>query len=575
MSHKKRTRLAAPASANTAGTRATSSPQTTAKEAGQPAKADTEPSLPKAPTSKATGYRKWAHLPWTSLLTFALCVIFSTVVYGDVFRRAAEANFITTDIGQMSYLTAQPWGWVYWCGRWVLLLFKHLALGAIVLSLILTGTAALTDRLLGVPRRWQGVGSIVPAALVGWMLWRGTNLYYKFEPSLFLIIPIAVLLVLALLCLFRSIILRHQTKRPDVSGLPWGWMIPVLLFAVLTFTARHWNQNEILTARVQMRALHADWDGIIDDALSAKKPSRAIVAYYTIALEQTGQLLERQYDIAFDFPEVRLKKKDGSEEYGLFVADCNLYAGLTNIAYRCNMDHIVINGPNVYALKRMTLCAILNQEPALANKYLDILSHVPGEGKFVSKYTPMVTNRRLVLADDELKRILALAPQDNRYEQNYRSPAFLGYNAGMVKGTDASLETAIAALLYSKELNRAVAYINIYAQKHNGVLPASLEQALAIVANNDPAVANAFAQQIATQQNTIMAFITAAKPIIDERMRLSEGKSEAEKERLKHIYNARLRQELHEDWLGTYIYYYYCENNDQNQIKAKTKAAVN
>lgn len=533
------------------------------------------PSVSPASSTATAKPSAWRRLPWPYIVTFVLFLIFSYAVYGDVFRRAAEANFISTDSGQMKFLTEQSWGWLYWCGRWLLLAFKSLAVGAVVLSIMLTAIAALTDRLIGLSRRWQGTGAIVSAVLVGWMLWRGTNLYYKFEPSLFMLVPALVLLGLGVACLARRFVLRRTPADASRAALGWGCLVPCLLFAGLTFAARYWNENEILTARVQLRAQHADWDGIIDDALSAKRPSRAVVAYYAIALEQNGQLLDRLYDIAFDFPDVRLKKKDGSEEYGLFLADCNLYAGLVNMGYRCNMDHIVINGPNVYAIKRMALCAILNGEQALARKYLDILSHVPFEQAFIERYAPMVTDRQLVEADPELHAILALAPQGNHFEQNYRSPAFLCYNTGLVSGTDASLETAIAACLYSKEIARCLPHISIYAQKNGGRLPVAVQQALFIAANSNPAVASNFAPYISAQQNTIMAFIAAAKPIIDERMRLSEGKSEAEKERLKHEYNAKLREALHEDWLGNYVYYYYCENNDQNQVKTETKSAVN
>ena len=60
-----------------------------------------------------------------------------------------------------------------------------------------------------------------------------------------------------------------------------------------------------------------------------------------------------------------------------------------------------------------------------------------------------------------------------------------------------------------------------------------------------------------------------------ERKRVSEGKSEAEKLKIRDEYNHKLRTALAADWVGTYLYYYYCENNDQAQVKQNTQTAVN
>ena len=54
-----------------------------------------------------------------------------------------------------------------------------------------------------------------------------------------------------------------------------------------------------------------------------------------------------------------------------------------------------------------------------------------------------------------------------------------------------------------------------------------------------------------------------------------EGKSEAEKLKIRDEYNHKLRTALAADWVGTYLYYYYCENNDQAQVKQNTQTAVN
>lgn len=521
-----------------------------------------------------------ARLPWAYIVTFVLFWTFCNCIYGDVFGRAAEANFITTDSTQMKFLTDKDWGCVYWCGRWVLLAFENVALGSVLLSALLTLIVVLADRLLGLPRRWRGTTSVVPAAILGWMIWRGTNLYYKLEPSLIFIIPIAVLLALLVLVIVRWLLERRRAPKACAPARGWrdlwpGALVPCVMFAALTYSALAWNENEILTARMQNRALKADWEGIIEDATSAKRPSRAVAAYYAIALLQTGQLLDRLFDLTYDFPEVRLTKVDGNEEYGLFLTDCSLYAGMVNVAYRCGMDHVVVNGPNLYYLKRMAVCAILNEERELARKYLHFIGKVPFQQDFINKYAPMIEDRSLVKNDPELNKILGLAPLEQRFEQNYVSPAFLGYNTGLNQGSDPSLETAIAACIYSKDLKRCEPHLRIYAQRHNGQVPPCLQQAMFLAAKNNPALQAEFEPIAKSQQAMYSAFIMAASPIVEERARVMEGKTEAEKEEIKQEYNAKLRAALHDDWVGTYFYYYYCENNDRNQIKQTTKSEVN
>lgn len=541
---------------------------------GKRATATPAPMPQAAKPKRPSFWARYQSRPWPYLLVFVFCFLFSTVIYGDVFRRAAEANFICSDDVQMKFLTDQSWGWLYCWSRRLLVAFKCLPLGALMLSLVMTAIVFMADRLLRLPRHWQGVTAVVPGLLYLWMLSLGLNLWYKDEPSLFILIPVLVALLLLVLTLICKFLPKRPVGAPTV-GKPWGTLVAVAVFVAISLTARMGHENDILTSRMQVRALNADWEGIMNDAASASRPSRAVAAYNACALVQTNQLLERMFDIAYDYSEVSLRSHEGSEEYGLFLTDCNLYAGLTRVAYRCAMDHVVMNGPNVYMLKRMTLCALINGEDALAGKYLDILDGQMGEGDFVEKYRPYVGHRDVIEADPELSRIIAFKPDSPYYEQNYRSPAFLGYNLGLASGTDASLVTAIAACLYSKEVARCLPHIQFYAQRHGGQLPRCVQQAVAIMAMTRPEVAAAFADVAQSQQLSLQSFFSVAKPIIEERKAAMEGKSGEALDRVKVEYNARLREALRDEWLGSYFYYYYCENNDPAQVTPAEKTGVN
>ena len=293
-------------------------------------------------------------LSWAYLLTFAGFYIFSTCVYGDMLRRTAEANFITNDSTQMAFLTSQSWGTVYCWGRWLLCSMSNLYVAAL-LSLILTLTAVLADKALCIPRRWRGVSALVPAGR------RVVDDLSRTEPLL----------------QERAFAAVHHSGCRAPGRCPAGLGWPLLMgtkerrsygrrcqgetrlgldgsrgahrrpFA----TALQWNKAEILTARMQMRMMDGDFEGMVDDAHDLERPTRSVAAYYAIGLVQTGQLLERQFDIPYDFPEMRLERHDGNEEYTIFTGDCSFYAGLINTAYRCAMDYMVLYGPSLYNLE--------------------------------------------------------------------------------------------------------------------------------------------------------------------------------------------------------------------------------
>lgn len=513
-------------------------------------------------------------------LTFLAMWAFCFFVYGDVFVRAAEANFVTTDAMQMKFLTDRPFGYIYWAARFLLLTYKSLWAGSLILALLLTFAVVLADRVLRLPRRWRGASSVVVALIPAWMMWRGTSLYYKNEPSLIFLIPVAALVALGIAALLGRCLCRRKAgcahSGTAACSKPWGAAVAVVVGLLLAGGATLWNENVILTARMQNAVWQGDWESLVEDGVSARRATRSVAAYYAIGLVQTHRLLDGLFDIAYDFPDSRLDKKDGSEEYGLFLSDCNFYAGLVNASYHSAMEHIVMNGPNLYYLKRMAVCAILNGETALAEKYLALIGSVPFETAFVQKYTPMVHDRKQVESDAEQACVLSLYPQESRFEQYYRMPAFLGYNIGLMSGSEATLETAIAACLYSKELQRCQPHIQIFVQRHQGsVLPQCVQQAVALAAVSNPAMRQAFPDIVQSQQPQLNAFLVEAAPIIRERTAAMAGKSEKEQADIKLDYNRRLRKELRENWLGSYFYYYYCENNEPNQVRAATQSGVN
>ena len=517
--------------------------------------AKTQPQVKKE--KKSLSFPGAAHLPY--LLGFILLWIFCSAIYGDVFVRAEQDSFFTFDPLPMDYVVSQPLGHAYWAARFLLLSYKSAWLGGLLLALILTATARLADSAFGTPWRMRGISFLLPIAVLAYFVYRGTNIYHKNEPGIIFLLPVVVLAVTAILagiaCLIRS--KRQKSHEPEEK--------PRRLFSpgIITLTAAsailygctlHFNENEILTARLHNLADEGKWEEITEEALSACRPTRTVAAYYTMALVQTNQLLEKIFDLPFDYPEARLDKIEGNSEYSLFLPDANFYAGLTLPAYHAAQELVVMNGPRLHKLKRMAISAIMNKEPELAKKLLHVIEQTPFEDSFVEKYRPMISDSTLIAADPILGRVLKLAPMENKFEQNYRTPAFLGYNMGLRSGSDPTLVTSVAACLYTKDLDNMLMRTSILRTKQH--LPPCVQQAIVIASLKRDGLMQQYPEISPYVQETVKSFIMEAKPYAKDK--------------------PLLREKMKEKWLGTYMYYYYCENNETNQQKqSTTDAAVN
>lgn len=493
----------------------------------------------------------------TYIVGFALIYALLSWGYGDVLARAQQESYISASPTTMQHLLSQPLGGIYWLARWALLAYKCLWVGALLLAFVYTLTARLTDYALRLPRRFEGVGFIVPLTQVGWMLWRGTNLYYKNEPSLFIVVAMCVLLVTALAALAVWVVVRRRAQQQTAKRVrPYGLLVAALLSIGMTWAARHYNENVVLTAKMQLLTQQERWDDIIALARQARRPSRAVAAYHAVALEESDQLLEGMFDIPYDFPKINFDKKDGNEEYGIFSADCNLHAGLLNAAYRNGMDHVVMNGPSVYHYKLMAVAALLNNERSLCQKYLSLIGAMPFEQSFVNGLTELLRQPSRIKEDATLAHILSLSPLENNTEQNYRQPLFLGYNAGVLQGTNATLVTSAAACLYAKDLQAFLPRAMALAQKGHA-LPQCMQQAICIMAMKDRSLLNEFPQVNRFVMDEVTNLLIDCKPYIND--------------------HQALRRELKDKWLGTYAYYYYTENNDPDQVEKpkSTKTQVN
>lgn len=489
---------------------------------------------------------------------FVLLWVFCVWIYGDVFRHIAEENFVAFDATAMHYVLHRQLGWLLWAGRVLLLPFKSALLGGTLLALLLTAAARGFATLFAALRLPPCAGYLPVLGLLGFLVWRGHNLYLRNEPSTFVLLAVG----LALLAAGCILAVRCFASRRSLIAARGTWVAAAVAlgaYGALTAYALLAQEGVRLSCRMQNQMLREDWQGMVETARSARRPTRTIAALHAIALLHTDRLLDGAFDIAYDYPPLALDSVGGADEGPNYIADANLHAGLVNSAYRSSMENTVVHGPRLHNYKRMAICALLNGERQLAERYFHLIGKMPFEADFVERYRPMLADSARVRRDATLARVLSLAPREHRFEQNYRQPAFLGYNVGMNQGTDAALITSTAACLYSKDLNAFL--LRAHALRAKQTLPNIVLQALVIASVKREAVAREFPEINGLVSNQFQAFLTDALPYIQAQ----EGVGAAEKERARKEMAAALR----DNWLGTYMYYYYCGNLDAPQKHEK------
>lgn len=492
----------------------------------------------------------------TYIVGFLMMWLFCFWTYGDVFAATEQNSFATFSSEQMQFLLQRDAGYAYWVGRLLLLTYKSQLLGSLVLASILTATAWAVSTALRLPNQWKGAGFVVPSAVLAYLLSLGLFIYYRHEPGVAFTLPVGALLASLLLLGLSALVRLIKKPRPQASEcrpLP-GVLIPIVLFVALHTAACTWNDNERIICRMQLQEAEQDWEAMTETALKAKRPSRSVAAFYACALVQQNTLMERIFDLPFDFPTFASDSTNFIDEGGNYLPEANFYAGLPNIAQQTAMEQMTLHGPSLRWLKRLTLCAFLNGEKALAEKYLHIIESTPCESSFGERYRPMLNDRKLLEADPMMARVLQFAPRESTFAQNYRQPTFLGYNMGAREGSNAMLVTSVAASLYSKDMNQFLMRVPMLRSKQQ--LPYCCLQALAIAGLKRPEVLKQYPEVTAFLQNEAKAFIRDAAPFVKDK--------------------EALRRELKERWLGSYYYYYYCENNNPNQVRPATdKGGVN
>lgn len=495
---------------------------------------------------------------WIYGLGFLLLWVFCSWTYGDVFRHIASENFFTFDRVAMNFLERKEYGLLFWVGRFFLLVFKSQWIGGVLMAAVLTLAARGFDAAWSGRSRWMAAGFLPILAMLGFFVFRGYNLYLRNEPSTFVLCTLGLALVAAI---YALVVVLAQRGKPSESkgGLPIMMVVALLAYGGLTYYALVPQNYVRMTTRMQNCLEAEDWEGMIEAARAVEKPTRSIAALHALALTRTDRLLSEAWEIEYDFPEVKLDYIGGTDEGPNYLADCNLHAGLVNSAYRATMENTVVIGPRLHNYKRMAICSMLNGEKVLAERYFRLIEKMPLEGDFVERYRPMLNDSTLIASDPTLAHIRTLTPMERNFEQNYRQPVFLGYNFSLNQGTDATLVTSVATCMYSKDLDNFLQRA-VY-MRTKMPLPLPVLQAIGIASLKREGLLQHFPEVTPMVMSQIEAFVTEVAPYFQAQLSMNEKEKAASRQEVS--------EKLRKDWLGSYMYYYYCGNMAQQQAQAQ------
>lgn len=495
-------------------------------------------------------------IPFLSLAGFWF---FTSILYGDMFYMAEQYSLFTSDRQAMQFILSQPLGEAYYWGRFLLLSFHEPWLGGLLMSVILTGTVCMVKYIFALHGKW-GWLSLLPSFLIVWCLvHKGLNLYYQQEPSVVFLWPLALLCGTGLIAVIKRCFF-HKGKHDMRPSHPFSLGIALIMFLSLYAYTWKGKENERLTATSQRLLQEQDWAGMIETTRKAKQPTRSIAAYHAIALLHTNQLLTRLFEIPYQYPDPGLINRGGQPDDGteLYLADCCFAAGLLYPAYHHTMERMVIDGPSCYTLKQLFFCSLLNEEYAVANKYLYLLMQVPTEKGFVRKYMPMVANPEKIWSDPYFNKILGTTPMEDHFEQEYRSPFFIGYNVQTTNFRNLqAMEISLAACLYTKMLPELFNRTRSYAGKQ---LPPLVEQAVILYSMN-------------TENADILKYFKVNPQTIN---RVGEFVT-------RYVRNGSVdpdrQDELKEEYSNFYPYYFFCQNKmneaDMSKYQSLMKGGVN
>ena len=250
----------------------------------------------------------------------------------------------------------------------------------------------------------------------------------------------------------------------------WVWAVQGAIVVAMFFCVKYfWYRDANFHHELAMQRCieNLDWEGVLKvGAKQKEEPTRAIVMMHNLALSRLG----RQLDEMYDFPKGSKKSNTPLPIYMHNVAGRLIYYnyGVMNECHRMCMEEGVERGWRPELLKYMARCAIFNEEPKAARRYLDLLQETLFYGEWAKKFQLLADNPGQLTVDPETGPITHM-----RYYPNYLSAdnghveKYLMTQLAQLDADDPYFqEQAVLAALWTRDPNDFWARLSNYARLH-------------------------------------------------------------------------------------------------------------
>lgn len=177
-------------------------------------------------------------------------------------------------------------------------------------------------------------------------------------------------------------------------------VVTVLLLACIVVLP-YWNRNYHLEINMQHAIERNDWDKVLKLASKSENPTRVIVMYRNIALLNKGQLCDKMFtypneSIGIDTP-AQISQTEVCAPTVFF------YNGLINYSTRWAWEMSMMFQRTLERYKYQAKVALFTgkENPALVEKYLDIIGRNMYQRRWVRKYRSYLQDPSLLVKDPE------------------------------------------------------------------------------------------------------------------------------------------------------------------------------
>ena len=242
--------------------------------------------------------------------------------------------------------------------------------------------------------------------------WQALPLFNNGEPYNQYYWPFALLTVF-----YALLALTYRLQwTPRLLQAKAGWAVAQVLVALAAgFGCWHyWYRDANFHKELHMEAAieRLDWQDVLNQAASnPEPPTRLMWMYKNLAVFKLG----RAGDELYNYPEGDAKPNCPFSMSMVVQAGKRFYLeyGFENYCYRWCMEDGVEFGWRVDYLKNLALCSLLNGEPVLAQKYLDLLKKTKYYADWAARYEHYVSHPADIKKDPRLGPIVPLMSYSN------------------------------------------------------------------------------------------------------------------------------------------------------------------